>query len=413
MSLLPDRERIADLTGALVLALLLVGLVLVTPEGPATTAGRLLAVGCALVQAATVVFLRRRPEAAMAVAVAAGIAIEAMTPAVGWLGQVAAVLACYARVRPPRRSLWVLALLVAGTPWKLAGGDWRNLLLAAAGPALGWTLGELGRTRALRREEQRRRIVLQERERIARELHDVLAHTVAVIVVQAAAAEDVFDRRPEQARRALGTIATAARSTLTELRALLQTVSADDPSDNRPPSQPAQPRLGQPGRAQPRLAQPRLAASQLARSGLAESGLAESGLAPSQLGQPGLGQLAELVAALGATGLRVELHTDLREVPAAVDRSAYRIVQESLTNTLRHSKATRAEVTVRCGPRALQLEVHDAGPARAVGRVSGSAQRGIVGMRERAHLLGGSLEAGPAPGGGFRVRADLPLEPAA
>src|SRR6187431_2282844 len=77
VSLLPDRERIADLTGALVLALLLVGLVLVTPEGPATTAGRLLAVGCALVQAATVVFLRRRPEAAMAVAVAAGIVIEA------------------------------------------------------------------------------------------------------------------------------------------------------------------------------------------------------------------------------------------------------------------------------------------------------------------------------------------------
>jgi signal transduction histidine kinase len=259
--------------------------------------------------------------------------------------------------------LWVLALLVAGTPWKLADGDWRNLLLAIAGPALGWALGELGRTRALRREEQRRRIVLQERERIARELHDVLAHTVSVIVVQAAAAEDVFDHRPEQARRALGTIATAARSTLTELRALLQTISADDPGAGRP--------------------------------------------------QPGLAQLAELASALGATGLRVELRTELRELPAAVDRSAYRIVQESLTNTLRHSRATRAEVTVRCGADALVLEVSDAGPARAAGRVAGSGQRGIVGMRERAHLLGGSLEAGPAPGGGFRVRADLPLEPAA
>jgi len=363
VSLPRDRERIAGLSGAIVLALLLVTLVLVTPGGPATTAGRIVAVGCALVQAGTVAFVRRRPEAAMAVAVAAGIVIEALAPQVGWLGQVAAVLACYARVRPPRRSLWVLALLVAGTPWKLVDGDWRNLLLAAAGPALGWTLGELGRTRALRREDQRRRIVLQERERIARELHDVLAHTVSVIVVQAAAAEDVFDRHPEQARKALGTIATAARSTLAELRALLQTMSADDSGDVRP--------------------------------------------------QPGLAQLEALATALGATGLRVELRTDLREVPAAVDRSAYRIVQESLTNTLRHSQATRAEVTVRCGRDALLLEVRDDGPARAAGRVDGSAQRGIVGMRERAHLLGGSLEAGPAPGGGFRVRADLPLEPAA
>jgi signal transduction histidine kinase len=358
-----DQERIAGISVAAGLSVVLVTLVLVTPGGPATTAGRVVAVACALAQAATVAFMRWRPEAAMAVAVAAGIGLEVLTPDIGWLGQSAAVLACYTRLRTPRRSLWVLALLVAATPWKLIDGDWRNLLLAAAGPALGWTLGELGRTRALRREDQRRRIVLRERNRIARELHDVLAHTVSVIVVQAAAAEDVFDRRPEQARKALGTIITAARSTLAELRVLLHTMSADDPADGGP--------------------------------------------------QPGLGQLESLAAALGATGLRVDLRTQLRELPAAVDLSAYRIVQESLTNTLRHSQATRAEVTVRCEPDALRVEVRDEGPARAVGRVDGSGHRGIVGMRERAQLLGGTLDAGPLPGGGFRVRADLPLERAA
>jgi signal transduction histidine kinase len=358
-----DRDRIRDLCASAGLTLILVTLVLVTPNGPVTTAGRVIALGCALLQGSTIAVMRRRPEAAMAVAVAAGIGLEALTPDIGWLGQSAAVLSCYAWLRGPRRSLWVLALLVAATPWKLIHGDWRDMLLAAAGPALGWTLGELGRTRALRREDQRRRIVLQERARIARELHDVLAHTVAVIVVQASAAQDVFDRRPEQARTALGTISAAARSTLAELRVLLQTMSVDDSGDEGP--------------------------------------------------QPGLAQLDALVAALGATGLRVELRTELREVPAAVDLSAYRIVQESLTNTLRHSEATRARVTVRCEARAVLLEVRDDGPARAVGRVGSSAHRGIVGMRERAQLLGGTLDAGPLPGGGFRVRADLPLEPAA
>jgi signal transduction histidine kinase len=252
----------------------------------------------------------------------------------------------------------VLGLLIAATPWKLAGGDWRNVLLAVAGPALGWSLGELGRTRRLRREDEQRRIAAQERDRIARELHDVLAHTVSVIVVQAAAAEDVFDRRPDLARKALGTIGSAARSTLAELRVLLQSVSAD------------------------------------------------TGAGP----QPGLAQLDTLTDSLRSTGLRVEVRRDDTELPAAVDLSAYRIVQESLTNTLRHSRARRAQVSVHCADGTVRLEISDDGPARAAGRVDGT-RRGIIGMRERARLLGGTLDAGPTPGGGFRVRADLPLEP--
>ena len=357
-------ERRADVVVAGVLFAVLASLVAVTPGGPGSAAGSAAAFALAAAQAGAVAWMRRHPERAMAAGVLAGVGLEALAPNIGWLGQVAAVLACYARLRPPRRSLWVLALLVAATPWKLAAGDWRNLLLAIAGPALGWSLGELGRTRALRREDAERRVVAHERARIARELHDVLAHTVSVIVVQAGAAEDVFEARPDLARKALGAIEAAARSTLAELRILLQTMSADQQPEPDAP-------------------------------------------------QPGLGQLGALAASLQATGLRVELdhETGDARVPAAVDLSAYRIVQESLTNTLRHSQATRARVSVRCASASVRLEISDDGPARPTGRIDGSGRRGIVGMRERARLLGGTLDAGPLPGGGFRVRADLPLEP--
>jgi len=358
------RQRRADLIAAGTLFAAVTSLIAVTPGGPTTPAGYAAAVALTAVQAGSIAWIRLFPERAMAVAVLAGVGIEALAPNVGWLGQVAGVLACYARIRPPRRSLWVLALLVVATPWKLAGGDWRNVLLAVAGPALGWSLGELARTRTLRRLDAERRILGQERARIARELHDVLAHTVSVIVVQAGAASDVFETRPDLARKALGAIDVAARSTLAELRVLLQTMSADqEPEPDAP--------------------------------------------------QPGLGQLDALAARLQETGLRVDLDHPPggAPLPAAVDLSAYRIVQESLTNTLRHSQATRARVTVRRALDSVRLEISDDGPARAAGRVDGSGHRGIVGMRERARLLGGTLDAGPLPDGGFRVRADLPLEP--
>jgi signal transduction histidine kinase len=352
-----------EITIAGVVFVLLTGLLLITPNGPRTVAGYAVAIVLAAVQAATVTVIRRQPEAAMAVAIAAGAGLEVLSPQIGWLGQVAAILACYTRLRPPSRSLWVLALLIAGTPWKLAYGSWNDVLLAAAGPALGWTLGELWRTRRLRRQDLERRILTSERERIARELHDVLAHTVSVIVVQAGAARDVFDTRPEMARTALSSIDAAARSTLAELRVLLQTMSAGEGPEPDGP-------------------------------------------------QPGLDQLDSLAASLGPAGLRVDLDqapgTD--PLPAAVDLSAYRIVQESLTNTLRHSQAGRARVVVRHAPGAVRLEISDDGPARPAGRLAGeTGRRGIVGMRERARLLGGTLDAGPRPGGGFAVTAELPL----
>ncbi|AGL17389.1 sensor histidine kinase [Actinoplanes sp. N902-109] len=362
MSSLPYGNRRAEVAIATVLGLALAALMVITPGGPRQPALLVLGILLAAAQSATILVLRRHPEAGMAAAVATGVGLELLSPNLGWLGQVSAILAVYARCRTPRRSLWVLGLLIAATPWKLVTGDWRNLLLAVAGPLIGWMLGELGRTRALRRQAERRGIVAGERARIARELHDVLAHTVSVIAVQAQAAEDVFDRRPEQARKALGTIGTAATSTLRELRMLLHTLAEED------------------GETGP---------------------------------QPGLDRLEALAASMGATGLRVRLETTPVRLPPAVDLSAYRIVQESLTNTLRHSQATQARVTVSGStPGSVRLEICDDGPPRSTGRVTGSGRRGLIGMRERARLLGGTLAAGPTPEGGFRVCAELPVDPA-
>jgi signal transduction histidine kinase len=346
------------------MAAALAAMISLIPGGPASAAGTAAALVLAVVQSSCLLWMRRYPVRAMAVVIAAGIGLQLLCPQVGWLGLAAAPLTMFSTLRPPRVSLWALGALVVATPWKLAeGGGWRDVLLAAAGPALTWSLGELIRTSRLRREAERRHILAEERTRIARELHDVVAHTVSVIVVQAAAAEDVFDARPERARQALGGIQAAARTALAELRTLLQTMRPEDLTE---PNEP----------------------------------------------QPGLDQLAPLAASLRAAGLDVVLRTEgsAEPIPAGVDLSAYRIVQESLTNTLRHAHATRADVTIRYAPLALQVEIVDDGTARAPGAaVTSGTRHGIVGMRERARLLGGTLDAGPLPQGGFQVRAHLPL----
>ena len=129
---------------------------------------------------------------------------------------------------------------------------------------------------------------------------------------------------------------------------------------------------------------------------------------PEHAPAPGLNRLDELAEPLRAGGLEVVMRREGGDdaVPAGVDLSAYRIVQEALTNTLRHARATRAEVVLTLGPEALDVDVRDNG--RPV--VAGEGGHGLVGMRERAAMLGGSFEAGPMPGGGYRVHARLPLE---
>jgi signal transduction histidine kinase len=208
----------------------------------------------------------------------------------------------------------------------------------------------------LEREAKAHRAVSDERARIARELHDVVAHGVSVMVVQAGAAAEVLARDPEAARGALVAIQDTGRQALADLRRMLGLVREGDP-----------------------LA-----------------------LAP----RPGLEQLGPLLDQVRTAGvpIDVEVHGTPRELPAGVDVSAYRIVQEALTNVLKHAGPARAHVIVAYGPEAVDLEVVDDGRGPQEGQ-----GHGLVGMRERVALYGGTLEAGPAQPRGFRVHARLPV----
>jgi signal transduction histidine kinase len=212
--------------------------------------------------------------------------------------------------------------------------------------------------RALEVEASRR--ASEERLRIARELHDVLAHNISLINVQAGVALHLIDERPEQARSALAAIKQASKDTLGEVRSVLEI-------------------LRNPGEADPR--------------------------APAG----GLDRLEELVSGASATGLsvRTEIEGMRRPLPARVDLTAYRIVQEALTNVIRHAGATSATVGVTYADDELTLRVEDDGTGHAGD--GGGTGSGIAGMRDRALAQGGDLEAGPRPEGGFRVFARLPL----
>jgi signal transduction histidine kinase len=203
--------------------------------------------------------------------------------------------------------------------------------------------------------------VQQERLRIAREMHDVLAHTIAAINVQAGVAGDVIDDAPDRARASLRDIRRQSRDAIAELRA---TVGV----------------------------------------------LREGGTAAPREPAPGLAELDRLVEKAAGAGVRVEVAVAgaARPLPGTVDLAAYRIVQESLTNVVRHAHASEATVSVRYEPEAVVLEVQDNGRGAANGAIHDRDGHGLIGMRERATALGGTLQAGVAPGGGFLVHATLP-----
>jgi signal transduction histidine kinase len=343
-------RRVLDIALAVGVWLYLTGLILDAPDQRMTwpDAAALLT---APVQGAALAWRRSRPVAVLLVALAGGLVLQLVVPY--GIFPLAALIALFslAALRPPPVSLPALAgvLAVTAVVWRTeAGGD---VLFAMAVAVLVWSLGEVARNRRVAIEQSSRRAVTEEKARIARELHDVIAHSVSVIVVQAAAADDVFDRHPEKAREALRSIEAAGREALGELRTLL------------------------------------------------------AGVRPDSAPRPGVDRLAELASPLRAAGLAVSVTADAGELPPAVDLCAYRIVQEALTNTLRHAGATQAEVTVRATGGVLELNVRDDGRGGGIG----TAGRGITGMRERAAMLGGTLEAGPLPGGGFRVHARLPV----
>jgi signal transduction histidine kinase len=202
--------------------------------------------------------------------------------------------------------------------------------------------------------------VQQEQARIARELHDVVAHHVSVITALAGAAHRVFDAEPDQARQALRSIELAGRQALNEMRRLLGVLRSD--------------------------------ADEVAHGP-----------------QPGLDQLPSLVAQTAQAGLPVELsiHGQPRSLPSGIELSAYRIVQEALTNTLKHAGPSRASVVVNYHSKLLELQICDDGRGFTTDLTPG---HGLIGMRQRAALLGGRLMVGSGPTGGVKVEATLPVD---
>jgi signal transduction histidine kinase len=204
-----------------------------------------------------------------------------------------------------------------------------------------------------------REAVVEERARIARELHDVIAHNVSMMVVQAGAERRVLDRDQASTREVLETIEQIGRSALTEMRRLVGMLRTDDADSLSP--------------------------------------------------QPGLDDVPALVTQIREAGLPVELSVegDRRALPAGIELSAYRIVQEALTNALKHAGEAHAEVRVRYGADSLELEIVDDGPGGPARASTGG--HGLVGMRERVALYGGRLDAGGRAGGGFAVHVLLPV----
>jgi signal transduction histidine kinase len=283
------------------------------------------------------------------------------------------VVALYAVavILPTRRAVGLAAVTVfalmassaAFDPLGATGGGF-TLIPGEVAAALFLGLWVSSRRAFTRREteEQARRAVDAERLRIARELHDVVAHTMATINVQAGVAAHVIDQQPDEAREALSAIKAASGEALRELRGILNVLrQADDPD----PIAPA-----------PRLAQ--------------------------------LGGLIDGTTRAGVTTTLV-VNGRADPLPPTVDVAAYRIVQESLTNALRHAGPTTATVTLSYLRDALVVQVVDSGRGSRGYAGSPGGGHGIAGMRERAEATGGTLEAGPRPEGGFRVQARLPL----
>lgn len=331
----------------------------------------LVAVALVLVQVCALRWQARAPVAVLAVNVATGLMVWVLLVAVTLTGALLAAqvsLCVLSAIRPRRVSVGALAGMCLLAPLAFGAGGTAGLAVYLLTVVLAWTAGQWRRAQQARTRAEMRRAVVEERARIAREVHDVVAHTLSVMVIQAGAADDVFTQRPEQARQALRSIETGGRSALSELRLLLRAFRPD---------------AGEEGAGEQR----------------------EPG--------PSLARLDELADTVRATGMTV--HVDRQGatggLPAAVDLAAYRIVQEALTNTLRHAVgADEVSVRVTAEGGCLKVTVVDNGRTPQGRSVAVGAGRGLVGMRERARLVGGSLRAGPLPGGGFEVAARLPVE---
>lgn len=371
---------------ALVLgAISLVGLITIDPEtvGQSNRDPDLVGIALTIAIWVAAAFRRRNPEAVTTI-VAAGIIPYWVLDYVDAGVTIAVLLATYtlaAHVERPRSlrvglavGFVLVAVMVAG----VVAEEEDLPAVAVVGNAIifatAWTIGDSVRhrsaylaeveARAERAEQDRERAaeraVHEERARIARELHDVVAHSVSVMVVQASAAHRVLERQPDQAAEALGVIEATGRNALDELRRLLGVLRHEEAAATVDP-------------------------------------------------QPTAGDIHALVEQWREAGMDVSLEVegDAPDLPAGVGLTVYRIVQEALTNVMRHAGPARARVAVRYDD-AVRIEVTDDGRGSRPDDVPSSGH-GHIGMRERVELFGGTLAVGPRPGGGYRVRAAIPL----
>jgi signal transduction histidine kinase len=336
------------------------------------------ALGCVLL--ASVLLLRRRPLTALIVTLGGWVIIATVEPPPpGGLQTVLAAAAgietCYvAATRTPRVSVSgaVMVCAVVLSPGRggldlvrLRGGNMVPAVVFVT--IIAWLIGHSIRQAQARAELVRAQAaaqtVMAERLRIARELHDIVAHSIGIIAIQAGAGRRVFDASPAEARDALAAIEATSRETLSGLRRMVTGLR----------------------RAQP------------------ESAAAHAQLDPA----PGLADIERLAAITLDAGVTVDVRwRGIREqLPADIDASAFRIIQEAVTNVVRHAGTDHCQVSINQRDGQLTIEVTDSGRG---GTVDGAGY-GIVGMRERAALLGGDFSAGPRPGGGFRVAARLPV----
>jgi signal transduction histidine kinase len=359
----------------------------VSMPAPSGVPVAMLALGYGLVLLHTLPLVARRrfPGAVLAVCVASGLAITALGVPPSFLGP-AMPVAVYSVAAYGRRWVSLAGLVVAelglAAVWLTPAMLERSSFLFFMGfIAVAWVLGHFvgdrqvyvaqleERTAELEqaREELARRAVAEERLRLARELHDVVAHAMSVIAVQSGVGAHVADSRPEEVGKALAAIEVTSRGALEELRRLLGVLRQDSE--------------------------------------------VQASLTPV----PGLANLDSLLAEVGKAGLavRVRVEGTPLQLPAGVDLSAYRIVQEALTNVVKHAGPAHAEVTIGYRDQEVTVEVTDDGrgavPPASDGRVG--TGHGLIGMRERVAVFGGDLQVGPRPGGGFRVAARLPLAP--
>jgi signal transduction histidine kinase len=345
-----------------------------------SSADRGVAAAAGLVFTLSLGWRRRVPLVVLALAIAISVVANivalldaATTPAVALVVAVYSVGAHTEGLRAAVGVAGVVALIAVTAAEQFSVGDLLFIAMIVGGA---WLAGRALRYRREReralerltidldreREEKARLAAAEERARIARELHDVVAHAISVIVLQARGGRRSLATDPEEAREALDTIEETGSQALAEMRRLLGMLRRDDE---------------------------------------------EIALAP----QPSLGYLEVLAAQVRDAGLPVDLSVEGEpvELPPGVDLSAYRIVQEALTNALKHAGPATARVIVRYGEDDLELEIADTGLGAGASAGEG---HGLVGMRERVSLYGGNVEAGPRESGGFAVRARLPLDSA-